>query len=125
VSYIGLNDPEKESDFTIIGETNQTVGWKKYTYQKQLTTSASGEVWIGVGFGATWETSRTYYMDLIGVDISHPSPLSPSAPSSIDCDPKKFDENTWSKKLEACEKGKQRVIYTCQNKTKTKKQKCD
>lgn len=75
VSYIGLDDPEKESDFTIIGSTNQVAGWKQYTYQKQLTTSSTGEVWVGFGFGATWETSRTYYMDLVSVDIPAPAPI--------------------------------------------------
>lgn len=56
------------------------------------------------------------------------SSASPSATASASpsaCNPKKFDENIWSKKLETCEKGKQRVIFTCQDKTKTKKQKCD
>lgn len=53
------------------------------------------------------------------------SPSASASPSPAACNPKKFDANTWSKNPEACKNGKQRVIYKCENKTKTRKQKCD
>lgn len=70
LAYAGLNDPEHELDFKIIGQTDQFAGWKKYSYSTQLTTDSSGIFWAGFGFGATWEVQRTYYLDLVDIKIT-------------------------------------------------------
>lgn len=69
LAYVGLIDPEKEEDFKIIGQTNEVAGWKQYSYSTQLTADNKGTVWVAVGFGATWENARTYYMDSVDVKI--------------------------------------------------------
>jgi len=69
LAYVGLNNPEEEIDFNIIGETDEVAGWKKYSYSTQLKTDSKGILWIAFGFGATWETQKTYHMDLVSIRI--------------------------------------------------------
>jgi hypothetical protein len=70
VSYVGLKDPEQESDFKIIGRTNYVAGWKAYNDSVVINSDSSGKIWVGFGFGATWEVARTYYLDLVNVSIT-------------------------------------------------------
>jgi hypothetical protein len=64
VAYIGRQIPETETDFTIVGQTDRRAGWSRYT----LTRTVSGRsVWVAFGFGATWESERTYFLDSVRV----------------------------------------------------------
>jgi hypothetical protein len=64
VAYIGRQNPEHETDFTIVGQTDRKAGWSRYT----LTRTVSGRnVWVAFGFGATWESERTYFLDSVRV----------------------------------------------------------
>ena len=78
VAYAGLNNPEEELDFQIIGRTNDVAGWKQYIYQTTLKTDSTGNLWVAFGFHATWEVARTYYLDLVNVTVSPSLTLSKS-----------------------------------------------
>ncbi|MFA6171091.1 MAG: hypothetical protein WCW77_03345 [Patescibacteria group bacterium] len=70
LAYAGLKNPLKEKDFSIIGRTDEVAGqWKKYSYSAQLTSDASGKVWMAFGFGATSEFQRTYFLDKVSVSL--------------------------------------------------------
>lgn len=64
VAYIGKRNPETESDFTIVGQTDAQAGWTRYTLTE---TVKGGKVWVAFGFGATWESERTYFLDTVRV----------------------------------------------------------
>ena len=71
VAYVGLEDPERERDFAIIGETMELAGWRQYTHRVTLTTGTQTTLWIAFGFGATWETPAIYFfMDFADVTIA-------------------------------------------------------
>lgn len=53
-----------------------------------------------------------------------PTASSSATPSPLTCNPKKFDVLTWESTREACIKGKQKIIYSCGNKTRTDKKNC-
>jgi hypothetical protein len=67
VAFAGAANPETEDDFAIIGQTDQARGWTRYSYLSNVRVGASGDVWVAFGFGATWESERTHYMDLVRV----------------------------------------------------------
>lgn len=69
VGFVGTNDPEREVDFKVIGQTDQGAGWTRYSHREVIRSGPSGEVWVAFGFGATWETSRTHYLDLAKVKL--------------------------------------------------------
>jgi hypothetical protein len=69
-AYIGSYDPEHELDFTIIGDTDTADGkWVEYFYRNKVTADSSGRIWVAFGFGATWESIRTYLLDFVQVQI--------------------------------------------------------
>jgi hypothetical protein len=67
VAYIGKKNPEREDDLSIIGFTDEVAGWKRYSVRQVVTTDDVASIWIAFGFGATWEVSRTYFLDLVSV----------------------------------------------------------
>jgi len=67
--YIGVRNPETEIDFTVLGTANQVAGWKKYTYTTTIETDSTGEIWIAAGITVRWETTMTYFIDDIEVEI--------------------------------------------------------
>lgn len=69
VGFIGQTDPETEFDFTIIGETDQGAGWKQYSHSELIGLDPRQPLWVAFGFGATWEVSRTYFMDYVTLTI--------------------------------------------------------
>lgn len=74
VGYIGQDNPNKwGSDWIRSGKTDQVAGWKTYTFDRTIT--ASSNLWVGVGIGVSWETSRTYYIDKVAVKISQPTSI--------------------------------------------------
>ena len=71
LAYAGVADPEKEGDFTIIGQTNQVAGWKKYSLSRAVAPGwGSSSIWVALGFGATWETTRTYALDSVTISVN-------------------------------------------------------
>ena len=71
VAFIGRRNPEKETDFRIVGQTEQQAGWTRYTLSRTLYVGGTGRVWVAFGFGATWESLRTYYLDAATVRIDY------------------------------------------------------
>lgn len=69
VAYLAQTDPEAEADFTVIGQTNQVVGWKQYNYSANIVLDPAQPLWVAYGFGATWEASRTNYLDHVTLNI--------------------------------------------------------
>lgn len=63
VGYIGVENPEKESDFQVIDPANQVAGWKEYSLSKELNSGATGEVFVALGISVRWETEMSYYVD--------------------------------------------------------------
>lgn len=68
-AHIGVENPEVESDFIVIGAANEVAGWKNYTHVADLNTGSSGELWVAVGISVRWETQMTYYIDDIEIEI--------------------------------------------------------
>ena len=83
VAYIGLNNPERESDFNIIGNTDEVAGWRQYSYTTSLSTASAGVIWIAFGFGATWEIPRTYFLDSVSVQVNTVASASPATSATI------------------------------------------
>lgn len=69
VAYAGRTNPERETDFEIAGQTDQAAGWVQYELTQRVRSGANGTVWVAFGFGATWESARTYYLDSATVRI--------------------------------------------------------
>jgi hypothetical protein len=72
VATVGVRDPEVERDLPIIGMTNRTLGWAKYSFTKSVSTDRTGTVWVAVGLSATWEGIRTHHVDLVETTITVP-----------------------------------------------------
>lgn len=70
VAFVGRRNPDTESDFKIVGQTDQKAGWKRYELTRQVSAGPSGRVWVAFGFGATWETPRTYFLDSARVTVT-------------------------------------------------------
>jgi hypothetical protein len=70
VAYAGIAKPQVEDDFAIVGLANEAAGWKNYAYTTNLTTDSNGEAWVAVGISVRWETSMTYYIDDIRIEVA-------------------------------------------------------
>lgn len=70
VAYFGRTPPAVESDFTIVGRTEERVGWTRHVHGQSVNSSETGTVWIAFGIGATWETERTYLLDFVEVEVT-------------------------------------------------------
>ncbi len=60
-----------EEDLVIVGQTDQVAGWQRYSYRRTFCTGSGGQAWVAFGFGATWESERTYFLDLAEVTVTH------------------------------------------------------
>ena len=68
VGFIGKRNPETEENFSIVGQTERKAGWARYELTRTLSTGATGKVWVAFGFGATWESERSYFLDSVRVE---------------------------------------------------------
>lgn len=68
--FVGTYDPEIEEDFQILGPANQVSGWKEYTYEANLNTGSSDEIWVAVGITVCWETYLSYNIDDIRIEVN-------------------------------------------------------
>ena len=66
-AYVGLDDPENESQFTIVGNTNEVAGWKLYNYTTTITLGGKVELWVAVGITVRWETEMFFNVDDVTV----------------------------------------------------------
>jgi hypothetical protein len=69
VAYAGEKNPSLESDFTSVGHTEQAVGWTQYKYGNKFSNKAATTIYVAVGISATWETERTYPVDLVEITV--------------------------------------------------------
>jgi hypothetical protein len=74
VAFAGSKNPEIEDDFTVVGQTDVAPGWTQYAHKATVKAGPSGLVWVAFGFGATFETARTHYLDLAEVTF-HETPF--------------------------------------------------
>lgn len=80
VAYGGLVKPEINSSpdqwrfFGTIGLTGEVAGWKQYSYGKTIKTGKDSLIWLAFGQHVLWETPRTYFWDLVQVEIKNISP---------------------------------------------------
>jgi hypothetical protein len=70
--------PVTAADLTFQGPTlngaDSDVGflWLDEIYDFDITSSDAGKIYISIGVWGTWETPRTYYIDLVSVTIAEP-----------------------------------------------------
>jgi hypothetical protein len=70
VGYAGPDDPTVEQDLPIIGRTEEAVGWTKYKFQQDVAAKDATKIFVAVGISATWETPRTYPVDLVEITVT-------------------------------------------------------
>jgi hypothetical protein len=70
VGYAGPDDPTTEQDLTIIGHTEESAGWTKYKFQQDVASKDATKIFVAVGISATWETPRTYPVDLVEITVT-------------------------------------------------------
>ena len=69
-AYIGVDNPENASQFSVIGNTNEVVGWKVYNYTTTTFSGDKAEVWVAVGITVRWETEMIFNVDDVVVVTS-------------------------------------------------------
>ena len=79
VAFIGKRNPELETDFRIVGQTDQQPGWTQYRLTRTVHVGGGGKLWVAFGFGATWESERTHYLDAARVRITALEPTEAEA----------------------------------------------
>ncbi|MCA2215985.1 hypothetical protein [Jidongwangia harbinensis] len=70
VGYAGPDDPKAEQDLAIIGQTEEMAGWTKYKFQRNFANKDQEKIFVAVGISATWETPRTYPVDLVEITVT-------------------------------------------------------
>jgi len=70
VGYAGPRNPTVEQDLPIIGRTEQAAGWKQYKFQQRFPKTGAARIYVAVGISATWETPRTYPVDLVEITVT-------------------------------------------------------
>jgi len=68
-AYAGVQNPETEENFTVIGNANEVEGWKRYGLTANIHTGSSEEIWVALGISVRWETCMTYYIDDVEVEV--------------------------------------------------------
>jgi hypothetical protein len=69
--FAGTRDPETQFDmWPAIGITDQKPGWVQHSFTRTVKTDNTGIVWVATGLRATWETIRTYHLDLVETTIT-------------------------------------------------------
>jgi hypothetical protein len=81
LGYIGLDNPETTSEFEVLNPDENVDIWWYYSLTKTITTDETGLIWVAFGYGATWDSERTYFFDL--VELSYPDEVKLGPPLSI------------------------------------------
>jgi len=71
-AYIGVEKPDFEEDFYVLGPADEVAGWKNYVYAVSLENVSSVDFWVAVGISVRWETYMTYYIDDVEVEVFEP-----------------------------------------------------
>jgi hypothetical protein len=69
VGYAGNGDPEAEADFTRLGYTDVTAGWRPYHFGWTFRTDASGRFRVALGTSVIWEVQKAHHIDSVRVDL--------------------------------------------------------
>jgi hypothetical protein len=69
VGYIGINEPQAEPDFKVLGAANQEAEWKVYGLSKEIAVNNTGEVYVTLGISVRWETKLVYFADSVEITI--------------------------------------------------------
>jgi hypothetical protein len=67
VAYFGDYVPADFPDFTVIGQTQTTVGWKYFSYQTNIMTPANGQIYAAVGFNNHITGFKFFFFDLVNL----------------------------------------------------------
>jgi len=70
VAYAGIAKPAVEEDFAVVGSANEVAGWKNYVCEANVNTDSTAEAWVAVGISVRWETTMTYYIDDVKIEIA-------------------------------------------------------
>jgi hypothetical protein len=62
-AYVGLDNPENESQFAIVGNTNEVAGWKVYSYTTTIMLRDKVEAWVAVGIKVRCKTEMVFNID--------------------------------------------------------------
>jgi hypothetical protein len=71
-AYIGVEKPDAEEDFYVLGSADEVAGWRNYAYTVFLENASSVDVWVAVGISVRWETYLTYYIDEVEIEVFEP-----------------------------------------------------
>ncbi|UCE37342.1 MAG: hypothetical protein JSW00_18005 [Thermoplasmata archaeon] len=63
LAYAGVEDPDRENDFTIVGYTEPGVGWFRYRLVERIWTHGSDDIYVAFGISVLWESYREYHFD--------------------------------------------------------------
>ncbi len=66
VYFIGLYDPEQETDFT---RMELVGGWNVYEASQTVLTGSSTRIWVAVGLTVSWEIPVRHYLDAIKISV--------------------------------------------------------
>jgi hypothetical protein len=69
VAYIGYENPERASDFTIVGQTNQVAGWKSYSLVRTVSFDETQALQVALGIDATAPVRRRHFIDLVSLKV--------------------------------------------------------
>jgi len=69
VGHIGVNVPQAEPDFQVLGAANQEAEWKAYGLSKEIAVNNTGEVYVALGISVRWETKLVYFADSVEITI--------------------------------------------------------
>ncbi len=88
-AYAGPRRPEVEADFDLSQPADLSVGWRRYDYAFRISPGDGGELWVGMGISAVWETEMTYYLDSVEIEIetARPTEDTPPAPPAYSAPP--------------------------------------
>jgi len=67
VAYFGDYAPTDYPDFTVIGQTQTTVGWKYFSYQTNIMTPANGQIYAAIGFYNHITGFKFFFFDLVNL----------------------------------------------------------
>jgi hypothetical protein len=68
-AFGGSERPRREEDFDTFQAASQIAGWKQYSYTFDLTTDATGRVWVAYGISAALPMQLRYFVDDVHIAI--------------------------------------------------------
>ncbi|MHC4082567.1 MAG: hypothetical protein ACYS15_04515 [Planctomycetota bacterium] len=81
VGSIGLDPPEVEQDFDLLGCAG-IGGWSPYSHGRELLVDAPSTAYVALGYNIVYEVSRTHWFDSVAISGISPQPT----PGDLDGD---------------------------------------